>query len=418
MIVRTIEILLEYISIILCIHKISDVKIKINKWNIGLFCIDYIAMMGVSYGILSPFCRCIVYGLIVIYIKIATDKEWNKSISIFGSVMMIMISLQFIIFYFLKILHFDFVVVEPGSLINLVICVLVCTWKQQYFYAIVKYINSVKGIIISMLYVLIFVQIIYLGECEGHIRKEMIIQFLAESMGLTVVTILWVGAEIRNKQRIRELKMYEMYNQAYEETILTIRTRQHEFENHLNTIKCLQYTIKDREELYEAQKEYCDKVLQDTSMNQLLRLCMEPALVGFLYSKITAANEKGISVKYDIQPIKMDNQILVYEIIEIIGILFDNAVEALEKVENKILVLKIKEGEGYFFFEVANRSHAYQNQEIEKFVEYGYSTKGENRGIGLARVKEIAKKHKAEFEIGNYMYDNENYLRFRIKFEK
>ena len=91
----------------------------------------------------------------------------------------------------------------------------------------------------------------------------------------------------------------------------------------------------------------------------------------------------------------------------------------MESIENKKIILKIIQEESrYFCFEVANKSRIYHNNEIEKFVKYGYSTKGENRGVGLVRVRDIAKKYKAVFEIGNYVYNNENYLRFRIKFER
>lgn len=58
----------------------------------------------------------------------------------------------------------------------------------------------------------------------------------------------------------------------------------------------------------------------------------------------------------------------------------------------------------------------YKNNEIENFCKYGYSTKGEKRGVGLARVKEIVEKNKAELLIRNMNYKDNNYLSFRICF--
>lgn len=416
MVVRTIEILLEYVSIVLCIHKLAGLKVGINKWNIVLGAIDYIVMLLVSYGIISPYIRCVIYALIVIYVKLVVKESWNKAISIFGSVMITIVSLQFTMFYLSKIMRLDST--NPGILINGMICVVCCIWRQRYFFSIIKYLNAAKGIIISLLYVLVFVQIIYLNENEGYLRMEMVIQFLAETIGLSIVSLLWLGAEIKQKQKVKEVQMYELYNQAFEETIMTIRARQHEFENHINTLRCLQYTIDDKDELFKVQEQYYSSILQDSSINQLLNLHIEPVLVGFLYSKIIVANEKGVTVKYDIQPVKIKEYILMYELIEVIGILFDNALEAIVAEKVKIIILRIMNEENGFCFEIANKSRFYQNYEIEKFVKDGFSTKGKGRGVGLTRVREIAKKYRAVFELGNYEYESENYLRVRIKFKR
>lgn len=414
MVVRTIEMLLEYAAIILCIHKLAGLKVGMNKWNIVLGVIDYIVMMLVSYGIISPYIRCGIYVLIVIYIKLVAKESWNKAISIFGSVMIAVVSLQFVVFYLFKIMHLN--LSNPGILINGMICVVCCIWRQRYFFTIIKYLNAAKGIIISLLYALVFIQIIYLNENEGYLRMEMVIQFLAETIGLSIVSLLWIGAEIKHKQKVKEVQMYELYNQAFEETIMTIRARQHEFENHINTLRCLQYTIDDKDELFKAQEQYYSSILQDSSIKQLLKLHIEPVLVGFLYSKIIVANEKGVTVKYDIQPVEINKYILMYELIEIVGILFDNALEAIAVEKVKIIILRIMNEESGLCFEVANKSRFYQNYEIEKFVKDGFSTKGKERGVGLTRVREIAKKYRAALEIGNYEYESENYLRVRIKF--
>ena len=76
MIVRTIEILLEYISIILCIHKIENLKIGINIWNIILLLIDFIVMQCVNYKVVEPYSRCLIYFLLLVYIRIMTEKNW------------------------------------------------------------------------------------------------------------------------------------------------------------------------------------------------------------------------------------------------------------------------------------------------------------------------------------------------------
>lgn len=416
MVVRTIEIVLEFIATVICIFKLAGLKVEINKWNSFLGVVNWVVMMPISYGIISPYIRCLMYVFMVAYIKFILKKSWNKAISIFGSAMITIVSLQFVMFYLVKITHIN--LSNRGILINAMICIICCIWRERYFASIIKYLNTTKGIIISALYFLIFIQIIYLNENEGYLRKEMVIQFLAETIGLSIVSLLWIGAEIEHKQKTKEIQMYKLYNQAFEETIMTIKARQHEFENHINALQCLQYTIPDKDELFKAQEEYYSSILQDSAIKQLLRLHIEPVLVGFLYSKIILANEKGVTVKYDIQPVKIREYILLYELIEVLGILFDNALEAIVVEEEKIILLRIGDVENYLCFELANRSRFYRNCEIEKFVKDGFSTKGRERGVGLTRVREITQKYKAIFEIRNCEYEGENYLQVGIKFTR
>ena len=116
-------------------------------------------------------------------------------------------------------------------------------------------------------------------------------------------------------------------------------------------------------------------------------------------------------------PIDIRGRIQVYEIIELIGVLFDNAIEALQEKKNKKLILKLVNTDRGFMIEIANISRVYMNNEIENFWTYGYSTKGENRGIGLVRAKEIVKKTNAILSIQNQIYEDENYLCFNIRFD-
>ena len=244
----------------------------------------------------------------------------------------------------------------------------------------------------------------------------MALQFWVCMLGLIVVVAFWTHAEMNNQHKMKELKMYELYNQAFEETITTIRARQHEFENHINAIKCMQYTIGSREQLLFAQEQYCNMVLEECSLSKLLKLKMEPALVGFLYAKMTKMKEKGILVEYDISPIDIRGRIEVYEMIELIGIFLDNALEALEESDFRKVLIEILNDKNGFIVEIANTSRIYTNVEMEQFFSYGYSTKGTGRGCGLNRVKEIVKKANAELLIQNRSIDTQNYLCFSVCF--
>ena len=220
---------------------------------------------------------------------------------------------------------------------------------------------------------------------------------------------------MKKKHKAEELRTYQLYTKTFEDAIATIRMKQHEFDNHINAIKCMRYTIQDTEELFNEQDRYCDKILQDNKYNKLLKLSMVPILSGYLYSKFTAAMTKGINIEYEIQDVNID-YIAINDLIEIIGVLFDNAVEALEEQDDTEMEVKLLKQDSTYVISIANISDWKTNSEIEKFFEFGYSTKGKEHGIGLFRVNTLLKKYKATIQVENITKSNRNYLCFKIVF--
>lgn len=420
MVVRTIEILLEYISIILCLYKIAKVKIRFNFWLIILFLIEAF-LFGLNGMRKVP----VQYELIIVllqflYTKFYFKNTWKKSITIYGTMLIITMLLQLLCFYICKILLIDIKEIEySGIWVNIVVCIVIGIWKDKYIRILVNKLNIVKEEVITMIFLLILLRIIYLCGHNETVDFEVAIQFLIETLGVGIASALWLSAENEKEHKKKEIQMYEMYNKAFEETVMTIRIRQHEFENHINAMKSLNYTIKNSEELVVLQEEYCETVLKGNRINKLLSLNINPVVIGFLYSKFTNAEEKGISVEFEIQSINISDSIEIYEFIEIIGILFDNAVEALNDYEDKIIRFKLLlEKENAFSLEIANVSKIYLNEELEMFCMNGYSSKGINRGIGLSRVKEIVINNDAEILIQNSNHKSNNYLSFKIYFNK
>ena len=67
---------------------------------------------------------------------------------------------------------------------------------------------------------------------------------------------------------------------------------------------------------------------------------------------------------------------------------------------------------------VSNPTEYIPFSEIENMFVCGYSSKGENRGIGLSRVKELANKYEANIKVSNFWYDEENWINFTVEIVK
>lgn len=418
MVVRTIEILLEYICLMLCLYNISKKKIKNNFEIVLLFFLDLIIMQAIAFGIVKQQFKLFVHFLIFLYTKKELQKSWSGAIKVYGIMLIILMALQIVGYYILRIFSINLIDKKfTGTLINLFACIIICIWTRKYKKLTKEKINSIKYVSIILIFLLILFRILYLCVRDNIVNFEIVVQFGLESIGLCVASMLWINSENEYKHKVKEIQIYELYNSAFEETIATMRIRQHEFENHINAIKCMRYTIDNHEQLAMAQEQYCNQILNDNELNKLLKINIDPILIGFIYSKIIPAKEKGIVVTYNISCRNVKRYIAIYELVELVGILFDNAVEAVINENKKIVILKLIElNETQFYIEIANSSRVYKNNEIEKFCKYGYSTKAQKRGVGLVRLKEITEKNKAELLIRNISHEDDNYLSFKISF--
>lgn len=131
-----------------------------------------------------------------------------------------------------------------------------------------------------------------------------------------------------------------------------------------------------------------------------------PIIIGFLYSKFMEAERKGCSIEFDVKIDKMICRIPQYKIVEILGILLDNAIEAVAERESKGIYVKLYEVENAIYIVVKNDSEVFSRQEFVKFIQPGYSTKGKGRGTGLAKLVDMLKEYDCELNI--YFEKNEN----------
>ena len=132
---------------------------------------------------------------------------------------------------------------------------------------------------------------------------------------------------------------------------------------------------------------------------------------GFLYYKFTVAGEKGIEIVYEINLNDFYTPFVEFDIQEIIGILFDNACEALsDETQPKKVDIKIESFEGKVNIQVKNPAEYMSQKEIQYYLKQGHSSKGENRGLGLNNAWKIVKKYDGWLEIENIEKAEQNWV--------
>ena len=112
---------------------------------------------------------------------------------------------------------------------------------------------------------------------------------------------------------------------------------------------------------------------------------------GIIFSKYVAAQKQGISFTVEVSDDLFDSQQHYFNELRILGILLDNALEAAIDVNQARVVVSIFRESGRLIYLVKNRIETPVN--IAKIWQRGYSTKGDNRGLGLTTVREIVNQH-------------------------
>lgn len=229
---------------------------------------------------------------------------------------------------------------------------------------------------------------------------------------LVALSLLWMLCFRLMRYRYEE-RLRKRYFEAFESVVDQIRSRHHKFQNHLDAVYSLHNLYAEYEVLVEEQRKYLKK-LTDYEMPAEVMVLKNPILIAHVYEKITEAQEAGLRIRMklrcDLERCEM-NEI---HMIEILGTLFDNAIQDMKQTgQTEFLIFEVEKEDG-IIVRVANPHEELKNKEIRQMFERGYSTKGKNRGIGLYHVKKLVQKHTIELLVENRIIEEQNYLCFSV----
>ncbi len=419
--INNIFFLMEALSVVLCIHYLYDEKFKLDIATVSLLAIDMILMQIIVYYDLSDVYTLAIYPIIVIYCIVKFGFKIKPLIInnilymvIISGLQLLVVELFYVIF---KIQSYDFFkgLIVNGITFGIVLFIL----PRCKLHKISIYLQDRERIFIVSIFICIFLAANFL---VGYKRINKFACLESAVLFFIIITICVLAiqlgkSKIKSKEIEAELKMHKLYADSFQNLIENIRSKQHEFDNHINTIYNQHYMYRTYAELVNAQKDYCQAVTKENRYNKLLTTG-NPVIIGFLYGKFMEIEKDGIDIEYRVSIGDLNIGIPVYKLVEILGNLIKNAVEELRKSENSSLYVAIIEKGGQFEIEVRNISKYIGYEEIGKFFNRGYSKKGSNRGLGLYNVKSICHEYKLDIECENKTIDNRNWLSFKVANKK
>lgn len=228
----------------------------------------------------------------------------------------------------------------------------------------------------------------------------------------------WICYQKETSELEEEVAAQRSAQDSYDELLEHIRIRQHDFNNQITGIIGTHYSYNTYEDIVKAQQKYCLELMNNNRYNQLL-LIGNKVVAGFLYRKFLEMEKAGIHIDYKISACKLKTDILDYQLIEVLGILLDNAMEAVGISEfEKIVKYEMKDVGNEYLFKVSNISNYFPYSQIEEWFCLGTSTKGKERGIGLYRIKQWCEERNSEIFCSNVEEKGKNWIQFVLRIEK
>jgi CitB family two-component system sensor histidine kinase MalK len=202
-------------------------------------------------------------------------------------------------------------------------------------------------------------------------------------------------ATFREKTEIKQLAEQLTGVKLYAEAL---RTQSHEFMNKLHAILGLIHM-----ENYQMVSSYITKIVnhQHSEVEFVVSRFKDPVLAGFILGKLSFAREQGCEFIIDGEGILPEplEQKTTHEVVTILGNLIDNALDAVKSCPFKNITLRFDYYEHILVMEVNDTGNGIEDEVRERLFEKGFSTKGQNRGIGLFLVQKSLETVNGEMEV-------------------
>lgn len=411
----------EALSIVFCFRYLYGKKMYFDKISIVYLTIDVMLMVTLNGLHLSPQWSLIIYPLMFLYAGFEFGFQIKKLIINSILEVIILSGLQAFIMMIYSLLinnpelrTMDVLIINAIMFLTVLIVLKRCSLEK-----LSDVLQNNEKIIIAVLILIILLAALSILNYKWTPKIEILYYIV---FGISIVLIVITAIDIgRNKIKVKEaeaeLRLHKLYEASFQELIDEIRGRQHEFDNHINAIYSQHRLYKTYDELVAAQQKYCDVIVEENHFNKVLSKG-NPVILGFLWSEFSKMRKVGISIEYEINIGNLECSMPIHKMVELLGNLINNAMEAVMKTENRKVYVMMREDINCIQIEVFNVSQMIDEKKLKEFFKRGYSDKGEKRGYGLYNVRKICEEHHAAIVCKNEIRKGENGILFGIMINK
>ena len=208
------------------------------------------------------------------------------------------------------------------------------------------------------------------------------------------------------EKRESEIEKNKEITEIYKNEIRAMYENMRDFKHDYMKMYSSMSLLIQQERYEELKKLFCEdivplknEIMNETNTNHTITQINDIIIQGIIYSYIIRANNEEINFQVGINDeVPKIKNITSFEMSRLLGIMLDNAFEAVSEISNKkhrTVKLSVYVINNVIKFVIKNK---YANKpDIMKVFSNKYSTKGDGRGRGLAILKKIVDKHKDIF---------------------
>lgn len=417
--------LLNVLFYCIIIKKVFKLKFNKNKLEI----IAFVVLIALGLSVINIFNKntfkaIFAIPLIAILVYIIFDVKMSKSIYFTLISSFYLLIGEVIVSFVVSILNMNSSFITENILGKTMGNILVITATMPFLY--IKFLSEIFNKISTKIkndrnIIVIFILFLTVGSAfvfNGIMNIESIITNIVNFIIFSVFAISLCTSFIKTEKVNKISDEYNAllnYLDNYEKEMVEKRKLIHDFKNQLIVI--MSYTD-NKEKL----KEYLNGIIEEQKNIKETKIIknidkLPNGLKGLIYYKLSQIDNKinvVLNVKSKFDGFKNLNAKDNKNILKIIGILIDNAIESSIETNEKYLSIEVSMIDGLFKMEIVNSTSS--NLEKLKIMENGFTTKGKNRGYGLSLVKDIIRidsRYKLDFDA----FDNEvkTYFEMQIK---
>lgn len=262
---------------------------------------------------------------------------------------------------------------------------------------------------------IILISILFYFKLDTNSFLQMLFFILLVIVSIFCINFDMISTHFKMNKMQDELQAYQKYLPILEELIYDVRSRQHNFDNTIQSFAALPLGCSDYDSIVSALNKYSKDAFRQNVYSDLLRINYK-LVAGFLYYKQSEAKGKNRILNFTIENYALQTVMPEYILVECIGILIDNAVEAV--AEGTIIPIKIDSKRSKFYMTVSNPGPELDDVLIRKFFQKGYTTKTADRkkhGLGLFYLQQTISKYKGSIFCSNSNENGRTYIHFRLE---
>ena len=376
------------------INKIIDTKEKtINVKNIILMFLLLLLPSILYDPQYNSMTTVIVFLINIIIYKIIYRININESIVHTSSIMILSFVADLINWLFL----FKFIGLDQMRtywyimlFTNFTTCLIMLVIIQikpvaKLFNKLTKFVQNNKYItmiIFLMLLVMVF-SVIDKNLYTKFISKKNIISDITIICIFIILFLIYINEKYSYNRLTKEYDVMFSYINNFEEWIEKEQFNRHEYKNQLAVLRCLSTEKKVKDKIDEILE---DNINLEGKVVHELKMLPKGGIKGLMYYKsaIAQKNKIDLTINVSIELRSLLSKLTdaqIKTICKLIGVYYDNAIEAASETRKKIILVEIYELKDRVSFVFSNTFKKHNN--FDDRNKKGVSSKGEGHGNGL-----------------------------------